>query len=148
MYFNIANASSSVHHWKLLAGVEEGGEEKWKIKKRREPEIMSDTGDWQLSDIFSANTVFCNTLDGDLLLLGNSSCVKSTRGLEKKKKKGERKKEKQHASFPCKLLQRKMVNIKKQNLLCIFSLLIRSVFLIDLGVASASVSLSHGRLRC
>lgn len=86
MYFNIANASSSVYHWKLLAGVEEGGEEKWKIKKRREPEIMSDTGDWQLSDIFSANTVFCNTLDGDLLLLGNSSCVKSTRGLEKKKK--------------------------------------------------------------
>lgn len=63
-----------------------GGEEKWKIKKRREPEIMSDIGDWQLSDIFSANTVFCNTLDGDLFLLGNSSCVKSTRGLKKKKK--------------------------------------------------------------
>lgn len=108
---------------------------------------MSDIGDWQLSDIFSANTVFCNTLDGDLFLLGNSSCVKSTRGF-KKKNTAERKKEKQHASFPCKLLQRKMVNIKKQNLLCIFSLLIRSVFLIDLGVASGSVSLSHGRLRC
>lgn len=107
---------------------------------------MLDIVDWQLSGIFSANTGFRNTLDGYLLLLGNSSCVKSTRGFKKKKKKTDRKT--QHASFPCKLLQRKMVNIKKQNLLCIFSLLIGSVFLIDLGVASGSVSPSLRRLLC
>lgn len=34
----------------------------------------------------------------------------------------------------------------KQNLLCIFSLLIASVFLIDLGVATGFVSLSLRRL--
>lgn len=47
---------------------------------------MLDIVDWQLSGIFSANTGFRNTLDGYLLLLGNSSCVKSTRGFKKKKK--------------------------------------------------------------
>lgn len=84
MYFNIANASSSVHHWKLLAGV--GGREIEEFKKRREPEITLEIVDWQLSGIFSANTGFHNTLDGYLLLLGNSSCVKSTKGLEKNHK--------------------------------------------------------------
>lgn len=84
MYFNIANASSSVHHWKLLAGV--GGREIEEFKKRREPEITLEIVDWQLSGIFSANTGFHNTLDGYLLLLGNSSCVKSTKGLKKKHK--------------------------------------------------------------
>lgn len=81
MYFNIANASSSVHHWKLLAGV--GGREREEFKKRREPEITLEIVDWQLSGIFSANTGFHNTLDGYLLLLGNSSCVKSSKGLKK-----------------------------------------------------------------
>lgn len=60
---------------------------------------MLDIVDWQLSGIFSANTVFCNTLDGYLLLLGNSSCVKSTRGFKKKKQQQRKEKNNMH-HFP------------------------------------------------
>lgn len=52
---------------------------------------MLDLVDWQLSGIFSASTGFRNPLDGYLLLLGNSSCVKSTGGLKKIKGQKEKK---------------------------------------------------------
>lgn len=41
-----------------------------------------------------------------------------------------------------------MINLEKQNLLCVFSLLIGSVFLIDLGVARGSASLLLRYVNC
>lgn len=116
-----------------------------RMKKRRETEIILDIVDWKLSGIFSASTGFHNPLDGYLLLLGNSSCVKSTSGFKK------------IISHKGKKIQIRIISLQiiaenngkhlKQNL-CIFSLFIRSIFLIDLGVATGSVSLLPRRLLC
>lgn len=52
---------------------------------------MLDIVDWQLLGIFSASTGFRNPLDGYLLLLGNSSNVKSISGFKNIKSHKEKK---------------------------------------------------------
>lgn len=101
---------------------------------------MLDIVGWQLSGIFAARTVFCNVHDKYLLILGNSSCVKSIGGLKNPQTQQKLKTNMHH--FPANYYKGKMANTKKQNLLYIFYLLIGSVFLIDLGVASGSVSVA------